>query len=625
MATLSLKTKYLMLPGLKPIPKVSEIERLRSLLRKEYDDFVSFENSQELKDFLNLEKYLQSKDHKDLLSSVQSRLIEEKNKLDRYNILKKSKGIIEYFKFRQSPALASYLSFSESKELKDFLELEKYIQSGVFSDERMKLSQQKAGYDGKLRDFAGLKKSKGIRNYFAFRNSAVYKEFEETAASKDLMNLGELEKLVNSKDFVTLKNATDPKEFRSKPEHAKLEAYNALKKSPRLKKYFKLKESSKFKLFLEFARSKELAEYFSLEKLVGTKEFEEQKRTVEQQLAALLSKESDYLRQKKSKKMIDHFRFRDSAKLKNYLDFGKSAELKEYEDLDKYLQSSQYAGLMKDLGEKEKAENEKIAACETFRRTKKYTWYTTLKGSNRFDEITKWEVVFEDDFTGGGLDKGKWITRYYWGDKFLNDAYALPDDKAFPTDGKNVETGNSSLKIVTRREKITGKVWQPPMGFIPRGFDYTSGLVSTGKSYRGKYGRIEAKIRFRFVQGVHFNFWMAGDRMIPHVDILKFDSKKTLVEMAHHFMGQHTDNPEAIKNAFRGIDLTRDYFLYTLEWTKDRLVWKINGTVVNEQTRGIPQQEMYLVFSCAIKDKVADGDLPAAMEVDWVRWSMPKA
>ncbi len=33
------------------------------------------------------------------------------------------------------------------------------------------------------------------------------------------------------------------------------------------------------------------------------------------------------------------------------------------------------------------------------------------------------------------------MTRYFWGDKLLNDAYALEHDKAFPTDGKNIETG----------------------------------------------------------------------------------------------------------------------------------------------------------------------------------------
>ena len=46
--------------------------------------------------------------------------------------------------------------------------------------------------------------------------------------------------------------------------------------------------------------------------------------------------------------------------------------------------------------------------------------------------LRKWELVFEDDFMGSKLDKEKWMTRYFWGDKLLNDAYALETGQSIP-------------------------------------------------------------------------------------------------------------------------------------------------------------------------------------------------
>ena len=95
-----------------------------------------------------------------------------------------------------------------------------------------------------------------------------------------------------------------------------------------------------------------------------------------------------------------------------------------------------------------------------------------------------------------GVDRKKWILRYFWGDAVLNDTYALADEKHLFTDGKNLEIAQGKLKIITKKEKIQGKAWDPKMGFFPKEFNYTSGLISSGKSFRQQYGLFEAKIRF---------------------------------------------------------------------------------------------------------------------------------
>jgi beta-glucanase (GH16 family) len=333
---------------------------------------------------------------------------------------------------------------------------------------------------------------------------------------------------------------------------------------------------------------------------------------------------NDYLQKKKSKKIKDFFRFRDSNKYKSFQAFEKSKELADYLTLEKYLQSEEHKTLIKSLDEKDAIEKEKKGKHEAFKNSKKYKWYVGLKDSDKFNVLKKWEVVFEDDFTNKQLDQKKWMTRYYWGDKLINDAYAFEMDKAFPTDGKNIEFADSHAKIVTRNEKTKGKMWKPPFGFIPQDFNYTTGLLSTAGSYRQKYGRIEAKIKINYSKPVDYHFWMASQQNLPHVDILKVAGKKSKVDMANLYGNVAAKkSPEKKTAEFSGLDVSQDFFIYSLDWTKDKLTWKINGVTVNEQTQGIPQEEMYLVFSCGITRKTDNLGLPVSMDIDWVRCYKP--
>jgi hypothetical protein len=450
MGNIAFGNKYFILSKFSSIPKTSKIEQDRANLIKEHEEFIAFENSEELADFTELEKYINSKEHKEILDSVRSqkRNLDGKEKLNQSQ--KKARVFKRYFKFKESTKLKDYNSFKESKELADYL-------------------KSKSGED-------------------------------------------------------------------------------EIKPSSAIKRHIKFENSSKFRDFRNFEKSKELTDFIELEE---------------------------------------------------------------------YLNSTEYKELVNSLEEQEKAENEKIAKFEEFKKSKKYKWYLNLKGSNKFDELKSWELSFEDNFDGKKLDAEKWMTRYLWGDKLINDAYALETDKAFPTDGDNIEMSGKTLKIVTRNEKATGKVWKVPFGFIPQEFDYTTGLISTANRFKQKYGRFEAKIKVNYSKPVNYNFWMASDKMLPHVDILKLDKKKTKVDMAHHY-GEVSKTPEKKTAEYKGLDVSQDFFIYTFEWTREKMTWKINGVVVNEQTQGIPKEEMYLVFSSAITGKV-DGGLPASMEIDWVR------
>ena len=425
-----------------------------------------------------------------------------------------------------------------------------------------------------------------------------YDDFMAFGESSELNDFKELGVYLESKEYI---HAVNKLQDQKKAEEGRINNYASQVKSKKFKNHFKFKSSAKLKEHLTFADSKDYQRYIELKNSKALKSDEN------------LQKELSNL--EKSGGIKRFLKFENNPKYKEYKAFEDSKELADHFKLGEYLKSPEHTELLKESNDKLLAENDKKKKFEEFKNSKKYKWFTELQNSNKFDQLKSWEVVFEDDFNGK-LDQEKWLTRYFWGDKLFNGPYALEHDKAFPTDGKNLETGNT-LKIVTKREKVEGTIWKLPFGFVPQTFDYSTGMINSGKSHRQLYGKVEAKIKINYAKAVNYNFWMASDKMLPHIDILKLQQKKSKAELSHHY--GNAKDAQHTKAEFSGLDLDQDFFIYTLEWTKDKLTWKINDVVVNEQTKGVPQEPLFITFSCGITGKPNDAGLPASMEIDWVR------
>jgi beta-glucanase (GH16 family) len=153
------------------------------------------------------------------------------------------------------------------------------------------------------------------------------------------------------------------------------------------------------------------------------------------------------------------------------------------------------------------------------------------------------------------------------------------------------------------------------MGFFPKEFNYTSGLISSGKSFRQQYGLFEAKIRFNKSYPVSHAFWMVSDQMLPHIDVTKCSKKM-------NFGNFWTSGGNAVSKKYSSTGAgkyTSDFFIYSLEWSSQKLVWKINGVPVMSSTDGVPESPMYINFSSGLYQDADGSVLPASMEIDWIR------
>ncbi len=206
------------------------------------------------------------------------------------------------------------------------------------------------------------------------------------------------------------------------------------------------------------------------------------------------------------------------------------------------------------------------------------------------------------------------MTRYFWGDQTMESSFVLEDDKSFITDGDNIEFYDNKARIVTKPAKTEGLTWRAEQGFVKEDFDFTSGLLSTAKSFKQKYGVFKAKIKMAG-GSVAQTFWMVSDTMLPHIDVARFENGKLY---SNYFWGSSDSTHKSISKT-GGAKYADEYFIFTLEWSPNKLVWKINDKVFKTQTSGVPQEEMCINLSTNLKKGASESGLPSAMEIDWIR------
>ncbi|HSH51318.1 MAG TPA: family 16 glycosylhydrolase, partial [Bacteroidales bacterium] len=88
------------------------------------------------------------------------------------------------------------------------------------------------------------------------------------------------------------------------------------------------------------------------------------------------------------------------------------------------------------------------------------------------------------------------------------------------------------------------------------------------------------------------------------------------LEIANYWAGQNTVKEN--RSTVSGLNFSKDYFIYSIEWSEHKIIWKINDFVVHQQTKGVPNEPMYILLSSGITNK-GEPRLPSYMLIDWIR------
>ncbi len=613
------------------ITDASKVEERESRLRKEYGKILEYEKTGEPARFFELDEIVNSPEFKEKRKIINSRKFsdtEAYDKLMAYREMKKSRPVAGYFRFISNPFFESFRKIESSDEVKKFHELEKYVRSGELDRiKKMKFEDTEA-YE-KYLAYKKLKKSPDIQDYFSVKSSKYFDAFKETENSEKLARLKELEMFVNSSDFHARKKVLSSSEFKETDEYKKYEEYLHLKEDPKIIAYYNIASSKAFANYKVLADSPDIMEYEKLEKYITSGEYEKDKKQFEIEKATALHKEKEYKKLKNSSKYKKYFKLRGSKDYEYYRELHNSDKIKEYMELEKFVQSVEFRELKKQMQSRNKFKNspeyQQLLEYSELKKSRKLKWYLKLKDSQVFDEIRRWELVFSDDFLTNGLNREKWLTSYFWGKNLLNDSYSLAADQHYFTADNNFEIKNGVLKLYTKREKIKGKAWDPSIGFFEKYFDFTSGMINTGESLWQKYGAFEAKVRLNASPSVYHTFWMVSDKMVPHLNVFRFSgSNKKQVNIGG--LWQDESEPDRIKkteSTVKGVDFSRNYYIFRLEWSPEEIIWKINNNVVKRERNKAFNKPMYLIFSSGIAGDATENSLPVSFDIDWVKIYRP--
>jgi hypothetical protein len=448
---------------------------------------------------------------------------------------------------------------------------------------------------------------------------ALISEFEKLntfSNSDQLAKFTELDKLVTSSDFIQKKKEIESLQYKTSEEYSKEKEFLSLQKAKDIVLYFRTVAGTDLKKFKDLDGSEKISSYESLEKLVKSPEFKGQMKSKEFKGSADDKKLQEYNRLKGSSEIKDYYKFKSSKELTNFRNIDGSTRLARYNELKEYVASPEFKKQKEYLLDKKRYEKTEMfkehQEHDKLKKSEDIIWYFKVKDSNKFDILKHRELTFSDEFDADKLDTKKWLTNYYWGEKLLKDRYSVESDLQAYTEKDNFEIRNSILKINTKQQKVTGKVWSASKGFSTKEFSYTSGLINSGNSFRQKYGIFTAKIKLGD-PSAKSAFWMLADKITPHLDVCRTSKGKVWFD---YFPAKGNNVKTSLGSRY-----SNDFFIFTLEWTSDKLVWKINDTEVFVQTSDIPQEPMYVLLAGGT-DKPLNG--MTSMEIDWVRVYQPK-
>lgn len=240
-------------------------------------------------------------------------------------------------------------------------------------------------------------------------------------------------------------------------------------------------------------------------------------------------------------------------------------------------------------------------------------------------EAAEWRLIFRDEFDGSGLDRSKWTTCYWWAnDGCTNES--SDELQWYQPDNVIAEGGRLRLRAREREVRTSDGT-----------FDYTSGMVTTGRSqadrsrpprFAFQYGYVEMRARVPAGQGLWSAFWLLPptEESRPEIDVMEVLGHEPETLQVH--LHTHDRDGERVSRgqALPGADLSADWHTYALDWRPDALVWLVDG---EEQWRvtdpdEIPAEPMYLLANLAVGgewpgEPDEETPFPSWYEIDYVR------
>ena len=231
-----------------------------------------------------------------------------------------------------------------------------------------------------------------------------------------------------------------------------------------------------------------------------------------------------------------------------------------------------------------------------------------------------------------------------WADEFNAAAGTPPDVKNWVYDTGAGGWGNEELQTYTRATENVSHDGQGNLmirALRTGANSYTSARVKTKGLQEFTYGRIEARIKLPFGQGIWPAFWMLGANIdavdwprCGEIDVMEYIGKEpTTVYGTVLGPGPGGEHVSAGgKTNLASGRLADEFHVYSAEWTKDSIKFFVDGVMYYEATRdklpaGSPwvfEHPHFILLNLAVGGRWpgypdSSTQFPQTLLVDWVR------
>lgn len=232
-------------------------------------------------------------------------------------------------------------------------------------------------------------------------------------------------------------------------------------------------------------------------------------------------------------------------------------------------------------------------------------------------------MTFHDEFDGQSLDPEKWRTAYHWGA-----ATTINKELAFYIDVQDSQRPSTTVDPFTVENGI---LTIQAAKNAERGLPYTSGVITTQKSFSQTYGYFEARMKMPSGEGVWPTFWLvaANKEWPPELDVAEMVGQRptTLLATEHDAVNGH----DVSKHCYPVVsDMTQDFHNYGLLWTATDLTWYFDDNIVcHLSTQPSQHTPMYIIMNLAVGSGGWTGTpspttpFPQSLQVDYIRVYAP--
>jgi len=231
-----------------------------------------------------------------------------------------------------------------------------------------------------------------------------------------------------------------------------------------------------------------------------------------------------------------------------------------------------------------------------------------------------------------------------WADEFDGPANALPDSAKWTYDlGNNGGWGNQELETYTN---LPQNVHLDGSGHLvvhvdKAGSGFTSARIKTQGLVSAQYGRIEARIRLPFGQGIWPAFWMLGTNIAStgwpqcgEIDIMENVGREPSVNHGSvHGPGYSGGNSVSGLYTLPGsARFADDFHVFAIQWSPQTIVFSVDGTAYRTVTpASLPagaawvfDRPFFVILNVAVGGTFpgspdATTQFPQEMIVDYVR------